>query len=209
MALTGQADPCEMGVLPVESGEGDERDEYLPAFLFQMPEEARRGASKVHQIQMAIACQIHQALPTLLLEANRVNGTPRAVCGLAGLTFRSGVPVSGLFRQKTRYALAVQIDPLIAGAIESVGKGFQASGFESGEGLVNGCCGICGIGKLQGVAPLWQYASIPWGGAPPQETKRRAASGLPMAAQVGSGSGWSSAPGRSDLPLVCAQNGGT
>src|SRR5205085_5250706 len=98
--------------------------------LLMLIESLQRGA-ELHQVFLPIACQIRQLLLTALQVRWQRFGWYQLYMGKVGISQVALLkPDVGLFSQNTRNALAVQVDPLIARAIQASRKIFQAASID-------------------------------------------------------------------------------
>src|SRR6266704_2933389 len=62
-AVAGQVDEAQLGIVPIQVGQGLKRLERVPIKLRAALEESRQRAVKFHQIELPVATQVHQPLP--------------------------------------------------------------------------------------------------------------------------------------------------
>src|SRR6266700_5686120 len=131
MPIAIEIDKFQVGIIPGNVWRGQERCKRSPLTILLVLIEALERGAELHKVFLAIACQVHQ----LLLATLQIRW--RRFCRYqlsGGKLTRSQVvlvkPGISLFSQNTRNALAIQVDPLIARAIQACGKVFQAVGID-------------------------------------------------------------------------------
>ena len=126
VAVAGQIDEAQIGVLPVEVRQTDECAKSVPAGIVGAGEEPWSRRLKVDQIEVAIAREVQQLLPPAVQGRQRGAGRhafDRAEVAFAKVGFV--VPGIGLFGQHPGDALAVKVDPSITVAVDAGRKVLQ------------------------------------------------------------------------------------
>ena len=138
VAVAGQVHEAQVGVLPVDGGQGLEGPELGPARVLGALEEARHRGVEGDQVELAVAGEIEQLLSAALQ------------CGWLGLARDPDqraepalpevalvVPAFRLLGEDAGHPLAVEVHPAIGGAIQPLRQVLQAFGVELANGLVD------------------------------------------------------------------------
>ena len=64
MAVAVKVDEAQVGIIPIDIGQGFERSEVLPIFVGGALEKAGSRPGEGHQVELSIACQVEQFLPS-------------------------------------------------------------------------------------------------------------------------------------------------
>jgi len=102
VAVAGQINEAQVGVLPVDVRQADEAAESIPASIFSAREESRRGRIEIDEIEVAVTGEIEELLPPATQRRQR--GTRRYLFDRTELAFAKivlVVPGIGLFAEHT------------------------------------------------------------------------------------------------------------
>lgn len=138
MAVAGEIQEPQVGVIPVDVRQRRKGDELAPEALPVSIVEAGGHGLQAHQFEHAIAVDVHQ-----LRGARRVRGERRkfmhdgARSEAAVAQVRLVVPGARLLTQHAGQALAVEVDPLIAWAPRADGQVLELIRFDEAQRAVD------------------------------------------------------------------------
>lgn len=119
-AVAREIDEAQIGVAPVDVRQRQEGNVLRPPSSCIAFMEAWRGRLELHDIDRAVAVEVQQVLPALRQGAT--GGQGRHIARgrkAAGAEVRGVAPCAGFLTEDTRQTLAVQVDPKIAGPLQS------------------------------------------------------------------------------------------
>ena len=152
-----------LGLSQSEIGQRGEGYKGLPALVFGALVETRGRPIELDQIQLAVAGQIQELLASAADGRERgLLGDPLDGCETGGdglaAALVSGIdraqvplvePAVGLFGEDAGHAFAVEVDPLVASAIQAVGQVLQTLGVDLVKRLVDGRLGVFELQRRQ------------------------------------------------------------
>ena len=150
MAVAGDVYEPDVGIFGVDIRNGLEPRERLPASGCGALMKTGHRSIELHQFQMAFSGQIEQLLATGQCRRHRSghHHLRCAECSIAEAAFV--IPGVGLLRKNAGQPLALQIDPLIAAAINTVGQIFDAFGIDLMDGFIHLNVGVLELEFRQG-----------------------------------------------------------
>ena len=127
MPITGEIEELEIGIVPVEVGQGSERGKLFPVLIVSALIKARHRTAQIDQIELTVASQIHKLLPSAIQISQR-----RFICKqLKWTEFSSALvwlvePGICLFRENARKTFAIEVYPSITHAVQTDWQIFEA-----------------------------------------------------------------------------------
>src|SRR6266542_1783382 len=141
--VANQVDKLQVGVARVEIQPRSERAKSVPPLAVIVFKKARRRAVQYYEVQPAVAGQVHKLRPSARrlrawLHGHEFDGRELRQRPLDAILpadiDRAEIalvePCAGLLAQNAGDALAVQVDPLIAGGVETGREILQAAGIQ-------------------------------------------------------------------------------
>ena len=154
MAVAGQVDELEVRVVPVPGSGSDAKGrERLPALVLGALEEAGRGPAELDEVELPVAGEVEELLPAAARARHgrwrRWRDQLRAARTSPVAQVRLVEPGVGLLGEDAGDALAVEVDPLVARAVEAEGRFSRLSGSTSWTRFVDHRLGVVELERRQ------------------------------------------------------------
>src|SRR5215217_7150898 len=163
MTVAGKIDEPQVGVVPVQPRQGAKGGESVPASVLRTLVKAGYGFIELDQVERAVACQVEKLrAPTVLLGERGFlpdefyrpeprNGRFQSILAFEGNRADVALvePHAGLLGQNARHPLAVQVEPLIARAVQPVRQVFEAFRIDSPDLFLDGCLAVLEFQRRQ------------------------------------------------------------
>ncbi len=152
VAVAGEVDELEIGIVPIQDGQRGERREGLPVLVHGALIEAGCGTLELDHVELTVASEIKKLWPPPTqggerglpsdypdrTEARRWRFLAILDPEVDGTQVTLVKPTPGLLGQDARETFAIQIHPLVARTVETVRQIFEALGVDLPDRFVDG-----------------------------------------------------------------------